>query len=89
MMVMIKKNALISKKISKESVVNISKEKSCRVLRTVVKNMKSTKLPNLSKHYKMKPVSWVKKYMKIDFTASVFGDEHRAILDEPDDWARN
>lgn len=41
-------------------VVNLSRKKRCRI----VKDMKATKLPDLSEHNKEKCVSWANKYNK-------------------------
>lgn len=66
-------------------VANVNKVKRCRLLRTLVEGMKTTKPSPASKHHKEKHLSWKKKYMKTDFSA-VIGC--RAILDETDNWVR-
>ena len=80
-----KKSGLTSKKIFEEvGVSNVNREKRCRILRTLTKDMKVNKLPHLSKHHKEKRVIWAKKYMKTDFSTVMFSDECRATVDGPE-----
>lgn len=50
------------------------------------KKMKVIKLKLLSKHYKEKCTTWMKKYMKTDFSTVIFCEEYRAIMDGSGDW---
>lgn len=73
-----KKSGLTSQKILEES--GIMREKRCRILRTLAKDMKATKVTPLSKNHKEKCIRWSKK-MKTDFSTVIFSDKYRATLD--------
>lgn len=50
---------------------NANREKKCRILNPLAKDMKANKIPSLSKHHKNNIVSWVKKYIKTDFSIAI------------------
>lgn len=50
------------------------REKRCRILRTLAKDMKATKVTPLSKNHKEKCIRWSKK-MKTDFSTVIFSGD--------------
>lgn len=67
---------------------NVNSKKISRILRTLSKDIKATKIPLLSKDDKGTHVSQVKQYMETKFSIVIFKDECRAISGGTGVWAR-
>lgn len=65
------KNSKLANKtvIEKAGFANVNWEKKCRMLKTLPKDMKATKISALIKHHKEKRWKLVKKYMKNNSSA--------------------
>lgn len=58
----------------------VPKTTICRILKTVVKQLKLVTTPPLKDLHKQSRLQWAKDYMKIELSTVLFADECRATL---------